>query len=161
MADEEKAPELVIVQSMAEIHGIDNDSPPPTPGLSQSPGLREVPNSKAPAMADGTMVSHVFGPGQAAVDPIAAGLDVAHKPLTRNENRVITQTGEMAAGPRPSTYIEKGQPVQQAGPADQTHIPAPADADAAKEPGPTGATTETMPAASAAPAQPALPAPTE
>ncbi len=133
-----------VVPTAAEIHGVGNDSPPPRPGFSQSPGLREVPNSMVPAMADGTMVPHVYGPGQAAVDPIAAGLDWQHKPLTRAENRVITQTGEDAAGPRPSTYAGKGE-VQQAGPADHANVPAASDESASKVPGPTGATTETAP----------------
>lgn len=141
--EDDKPSDAPVVQSAAELHNIGNDSPAPTPGLSQSPGLREVPNSQAPSMADGTMVSHVYGPGQAAVDPIAAGLDTRHNPLTRAENRVITQTGEFAAGPRPSTYAHTGADVQQAAPADFKEVSAPADTDAAKEPGPTGATTET------------------
>jgi hypothetical protein len=162
MSDEQNTTDAPVIQTAAEVHGIGNDSPPPTPGLSQSPGLREVPNSQVPAMADGTMISHVFGPGQAAVDPIAAGLDTKHQPLTRNENRVITQTGEFAAGPRPSTYVGKGVDVPQAGPADHSEVPAPADSAAAHEPGPTGATSETGSSGAAPkpePERPALPAP--
>lgn len=129
----------------AEQHDIGNDSPPPTPGLSYSPGLREVPNSKVPAKADGTMMSHVYGPGQAAVDPIAAGLDVEHVPLTRNESRVITQTGTDGAGPRPATYAEKPGVIPQSTPGDGALVKAPSEDAANAEPGPTGASAETAP----------------
>ena len=123
----------------------------PTPGLTQSPGLREVPNSQVPAMADGTMVSHVMGPGQAPVDPIAAGLDTGHNPQTRAENRVVTQTGVIAAGPRPSTYVEKGALVAQAAPADGAHVQAPADVEAEASPGPNSVAAPTPAPAPAAP----------
>jgi hypothetical protein len=107
-----------------------------TPGLSHSPGLMEVPDSKVPGMADGTMISHVYGPGQTPVDPIAAGLDTGFNPASRAENRSITQTGELAAGPRPSTYAQHGGHVPQAGPSDGSEVKPPSDADAAKAPGP-------------------------
>ncbi|WP_424139893.1 hypothetical protein [Roseomonas chloroacetimidivorans] len=115
-------------------------------GLSVTPGLQEVPDSFAPATASGDPVPHVYGPQQAAVDPVAAGLDTGHSPLTRAENRVITRTGELGAGPRPATYVEKGQEVQQAAPADGANVPAPLDADAEKVPGPSGAAAEQEPA---------------
>ena len=105
-----------------------------TPGLSQSPGLMCVPNSRVPGLAGGGMVSHVFGPQQNAADPIAAGLDTRHDPMTRAENRVVTQTGELGAGPRPATYAGHGY-VQQAGPSDGALVASP------REPGvghPTG-----------------------
>ena len=107
-------------------------------GLSHSAGLRQVPNSTAPSTATGEPVSHVFGPGQNPVDPVAAGLDTRAMLQTRQENRVVTRTGEAAAGPRPFTYIEKTGPEQvpQAAPADGAHVPAPADAVADASPGP-------------------------
>ena len=126
-------------QTAAQIAGMSGPEGTPTPGLSQSPGLREVPDSKVPALAGGGMVSHVQGPGQAAVDPIAAGLDTGFSPQTRAENRAITQTGELAAGPRPTTYAQVGgDAVPQAGPADGATVPAKSDADAAQAPGPNG-----------------------
>lgn len=143
MADEDKQDDKPQTDTLvspftsgAETHAIGNDSPAPTPGLSISPGLQPVPNSQAPALADDTLVSHVMGPGQAAVDPVAAGLDTQHVPLTRNDNRVVTQTGELAAGPRPATYAEKGADVPQAGPSDGTTVAPVSDAEAAKAPGP-------------------------
>jgi hypothetical protein len=70
----------------------DPDAPEPIPGLTQSPGLVEIPGSTVP----GATHNHVVGPGQAPVDPIAAGLDTAHVPASRNEERVTTDatTGE-------------------------------------------------------------------
>ena len=59
-------------------------------------------------------MAHVFGPGQSAVDPIAAGLDPNYRPLTRAENRMITRT-------------DTGETE-----------PARPDAEAAQQPGPTG-----------------------
>jgi hypothetical protein len=96
----------------------------PTPGLSQAPGLRELPNSTVPGLPGGATVSHVAGPTQAPVDPIAAGLDIDYHPMSTAENRVITQTGTVGAGARPSTYV--GQ-VAQAGAADHANVPAPSD----------------------------------
>jgi hypothetical protein len=108
-----------------------------TPGLTQAPGLRELPDSKVPGLAGGGEVSHVFGPGQTPVDPIAAGLDLGYNPLTRSEDRLITQTGTIGAGARPSTYLDKGgKPIPQAGPSDHANVPAPSDAVAADSPGP-------------------------
>lgn len=112
----------------------------PTAGLSQSPGLRELPDSQVPGLAGGGMVSHVFGPGQSPVDPIAAGLDTGYNPLTRAENRVITQTGTLGAGARPSTYAHiGGEPVPQAGPSDHANVPAVSDEEAGRAPGPNSA----------------------
>ena len=107
-------------------------------GLSHSPGLRPVPNSTAPATATGEPVAHVYGPGQNPVDPVAAGLDTSAVLQTRAENRVVTNTGADAAGPRPHTYIEKTGPdqVPQAAPADNQLVPAPSEAVADAAPGP-------------------------
>ena len=108
----------------------------PIPGLSFSPGLRELPNSQVPGLGNGGMVSHVFGPGQAPVDPIAAGLDTQYNPLTRAENRMITQTGVIGAGPRPMTYAGKPGDIAQAGPADHRVVKAASDIEAGRAPGP-------------------------
>jgi hypothetical protein len=107
-------------------------------GLSVTPGLQEVPGSMAPATALGEPVAHVFGPQQAACDPIAAGIDTRAHPITRAENRAVTRTGETASGPRPSTYAEKGAEVQ-APVSDGSTVPAPSDADASAAPGPSSA----------------------
>lgn len=105
-------------------------------GLSVTPGLVEVPGSYAPSMADGSRVAHVMGPQQAAVDPIAAGLDLRARPLTRNENRVVTQTGELGSGARPATYLEKGAADDQRPVSDHTHVAMPVDSVAGQAPGP-------------------------
>lgn len=105
-------------------------------GLSVTPGLREVPDSKAPAMADGSAVSHVMGPQQSAVDPIAAGLDLSADSVTRNEGRIITQTGTLGSGSRPATYAEKGLDEPKGTPDDHSEVPAPSDAEADLAPGP-------------------------
>ena len=125
-------------------------------GLTVHMGLKEVPNSQVPGLANGEMVSHVFGPGQNPVDPVAAGLDMrvigAEVP---GDTRVTTRTGEVAAGPRPFTYIEKTGPqmVPQAGPSDGEHVPSSA--------APQGASDDGIKAAQTAePVKfPALPAP--
>ena len=83
------------VQTAEAKFGIRDAGSRPTQGLSQSPGLREIANSQVPR-AD---YNHVHGPQQAPADPIAAGLDVAHHPLTRAENRAVTLTGEDGSGP--------------------------------------------------------------
>lgn len=129
-------------QTAAEVLGMEQQGEPPTPGLSQAAGLREVPNSVVPGTARGD-ISHVYGPGQAAVDPVAAGLDTNSSPPGRAENRAITQTGEAAAGPRPHTYIEKTGPekVPQSAPADGKLVKPPTEEEAAKAIGPTGGTT--------------------
>ena len=92
----------------------------PDPRLSQSPGLVKLKDSEVPGLGNGGMISHVMGPGQAPVDPVAAGLDTGYDPGTKAGQRAMTQTGTLGAGPRPSTYAEKpdGQAVQQAAPAD-------------------------------------------
>ena len=128
-------------------------SSPPKPGLSFSPGLQPVPGSTAPATASGEPVPHVFGPLQTAVDPLAAGIDTEQNPATRAENRVITRTGEAAAGPRPVTYAEKSQDVPQAAPADGANVAAPPDAASDAVPGPSSAPT-TSTAVVPAPAAP-------
>lgn len=110
--------------------GIGNDSPPPRPGMSISPGLQVVENSPVP----GTDRSHVIGPQQAAADPVLAGLDTSHVPMTRQENRVITRT-------------------------DGTSVPALPDSASAALPGPAGVTAPPAEnaAALAAPATPTAP----
>ena len=130
-----------IVRSTAEDHPLvqeRKDQPAPTPGLSQSPGLVPVPDSHAPATASGEAVAHVFGPQQAACDPVAAGLDTRHDPLTRAENRMINRTGEIGSGNHPSTYVEKGKDLPVAV-SDGSLVPAAPDSEAGKNPGPTGA----------------------
>jgi hypothetical protein len=49
-----------------------------TLGLSQSPGLVPIEGSKVRGLLGATVVNHVQGPGQAPVDPVAAGLDTAN-----------------------------------------------------------------------------------
>jgi hypothetical protein len=88
MPDEAEKPYV----TAAEMLGIEPDKTPPTPGMSITPGLREVPNSPVP----NSDRVHVMGPQQAACDPLLAGLDTQHKPMTRAENRAITNIdGEM------------------------------------------------------------------
>lgn len=109
----------------------------PTPGLSFAAELRELENSQVPGLAGGGMVSHVVGPGQAPVDPIAAGLDTNFRPVVRDAARMITHTGTIGAGARPSTYAHTGNlEVPQAAPADGEHEPAVPSEEAAKSPGP-------------------------
>ena len=115
-----------LFQTAAEATGMKAPTTLPTPGLSQSPGLEKIEGSTVPGLAHGGTINHVKGPQQAPVDPIAAGLDLGHNPQTRNENRAVTQTGEIAAGTRPSTY---GHPasVPQAAPADGSLVAGPDD----------------------------------
>ncbi len=85
----------------AEAHGIEDRTTDHTDGtfhqgLSFTPGLTEVANSKVP----GAEHSHVHGPQQAAVDPVAAGLVTTRSPATAAESRVIDRTGEIGSGPR-------------------------------------------------------------
>lgn len=96
-------------------------------GLSYTPNLQEVPDSKVPFAEH----SHVFGPQQAACDPVAAGLDTSYAGLSRSENRVINRTGEAASGPR---TLLLDHPA-----ADGSLVRAPSDEDAAKVAGPTSA----------------------
>ena len=71
-------------QTAAEIGGIaEQVAAKPKPGLSFTPGLQELPGSQAPSTAKGEPVSHVYGPQQAPVDPVAAGLDTQQVPLSR------------------------------------------------------------------------------
>ena len=105
-------------------------------GLSVTVGLREIPDSVAPAMSDGTKVSHVMGPQQAPCDPIAAGLDLEAHPLSRAENRMITRTGVIGSGNRPATYVEKGDFKNGDVVSDESVVPAPMDEEAAGSPGP-------------------------
>lgn len=128
-----------LVETAAQRHGF-NIERGRTPGMTQVSGLVEVENSPCPAYADGTVVSHVMAPGQMAVDPVAAGIDTKHVPLTRAENRVITRTGQDGSGNLPSTY------AQHEGPntsdkilkpvTDHSEVVAPEEAIAAAAPGP-------------------------
>ncbi|NPD67293.1 hypothetical protein HN018_06860 [Lichenicola cladoniae] len=96
-------------------------------GKSFTPGLTEVPDSKVP----GAEHSHVHGPQQAAVDPVAAGLETEHSPTTINENRVVNRTGEIGSGPHtPGTTpaVSDGSPV--VAPEDDKH---PVGGDPAEE----------------------------
>ena len=95
----------------AEALGIGRDQPAPTPGLSVTTDLVEVPDSPVP----GAGHSHVMGPQQAAADPVLAGLDTQHNPLSRAENRAITKPDGETVAP-------------------------PSDREAQNTPGPTGAT---------------------
>ena len=95
-----------------------------------------MPDSSAPATAAGDAVAHVFGPQQAACDPVAAGLDTKHNPMTRAENRMISQTGTLASGNRPTTYVEKGQDMPQAV-SDHSLVPAKTDEESGEAPGPS------------------------
>ena len=100
MADSPAEPTL----STAAIDlGIKNDSPAPRPGLSVTPGLRPVENSPVP----GTDRTHVLGPQQAACDPVLAGLDMQHEPLTRQENRAITRTDGTTVAALPDSESDK------------------------------------------------------
>ncbi len=100
MPDDEKPdPASQPYQTAAEAHGITERveggvSAGHHDGLSHTPGLSEVPDSKVPFAEH----SHVHGPQQAAVDPVAAGLDTRHLPFNRAENRVIDRTGEIGSG---------------------------------------------------------------
>lgn len=98
MPDKDKPAEPEF-KTAAEVYGVGRDQPPPIAGLSQSPGLRALEDSPVP----GTLRSHVIGPGQAAADPVLAGLDTAHNPLTRAEDRVITRTDGSMVVPPPDT----------------------------------------------------------
>lgn len=118
--------DMPLYRTAAEVAGLKAPSTTATPGLSQSPGLYEIEGSEVPGLPGGGMVRHVMGPGQAPVDPIAAGLDMGHNPQTRNENRVISQTGTIGSGNRPSTYAEKGHDPAPL-PADHSLVAAPAD----------------------------------
>ena len=121
-------------KTAAEEAGITPPEGVPDPRLSQAPGLVELKDSQVPALGNGGMVSHVQGPGQAPVDPIAAGLDTGYSPPSKNELRATTLTGTVGAGPRPSTYAEKpdGQAVQQAAPATGETVKPPSNQEVAQ-----------------------------
>ena len=133
MADKKPAPDKAPAAqapfaTAAEQLGMDQPQGVPDPRLSQSPGLVVVKDSQVPGLGNGGMISHVEGPGQAPVDPVAAGLDTGYDPGIRHAQRAVTQTGTIGAGNRPSTYAEKpdGSAVQQAAPATmQTTQPQP------------------------------------
>ena len=99
MPDDEKKADEPPFRTAAEVYGVTRDQPDPTPGLSQSPGLRTIENSPVP----NTDRSHVLGPQQSAVDPVLAGLDLAHNPMTRAEARVITRADGAMVVPPPDT----------------------------------------------------------
>jgi hypothetical protein len=107
-----------------------------TEGLSFAHGLRELANSKVPGLPGGVVVSHVYGPGQTPCDPIAAGLDVNYSPLSAAENRLITLTGTLASGPRPSTYVQAGGTAPPGPVSDHSTVAAPRDLVVEASPGP-------------------------
>jgi hypothetical protein len=116
-------------RTAADIAGVTTQGPELQPddarsGLSLAVGLEEIEGSEVPPGPGGEAYRHVRGPTQMPVDPHAAGLDtrfVGQQP----DPRVMTQTGEIAAGPRPYTYIERTGPrmTQQAAPADNRQVP--------------------------------------
>ena len=138
-------------RTAAEVLGIKGPEGERDPRLSQSPNLQRIEGSEVPGYGDGRMVHHVMGPGQAPVDPIAAGLDMGYNPKVRHDLRAPSLTGEDGAGLRPSTYAEKvgGQDVQQA--SDGSH-------DLVKPPVPAAAAQPDKPAAQAASAPAVAPA---
>lgn len=158
-----------IYRTLAELHDVpaynvaaSND------GLSKVPGLREVPNSTVPADATGKPIAHVVGPQQNPVDPVAAGISTAVIPVSRQENRVITQTGADVAGPRPHTYVQHTgldrDKVPQAGPADYNHVPAQTDYERAQQVQggkPLGQVSQGKPVEQNAKAAPPQPGPTK
>lgn len=106
MPDDDKP----LYTTAADALGMRQDGKAPTPGMSYTPGLREVADSRVPNASH----SHVIGPQQAACDPVLAGLDTEYRPMTRAENRGITRIDGQLVAP-------------------------PADAESDKLPGPTGA----------------------
>jgi hypothetical protein len=89
-------------KTAAEVMNIGTDQGVVDPRLTQAPGLRDVPDSKVPGMSH----SHVMGPGQAAVDPLAAGLDMGARPLSAAENRAITTADGITAPAPPDSFAE-------------------------------------------------------
>lgn len=147
MADEHKQDEPAF-RVASEVYDIGKDRGTPTPGLSQSPGLRSLDGSPVP----GANRSHVVGPQQSAVDPVLAGLDTGYDPLTRAENRVITRMadGAMVVPPPDRESEALPGPSSTSAPAAET-----AQAEAAKVT-PTTILTPATPAPSTpAPSTPA------
>jgi hypothetical protein len=66
-------------------------------------------------------------------------METQHGPLTRAENRVITQTGTLASGNQPSTYAEKGVEEPTGAVSDLTDVQAPTDEASTQVPGPSSA----------------------
>jgi hypothetical protein len=96
------------VTTAAEEAGIeDRIVPLPITGRSLSPGLTHLQDSKVP----GHDRHHVHGPQQAAVDPVAAGLETDHIPASAAENRVITRTGVIGSGNPESDAVSDGSHV--------------------------------------------------
>lgn len=89
---DDTAPPDVPFRTATDVFDVRRDQPAPQPGMSLSPGLRPLENSRVPNVDR----SHVVGPQQSAVDPVLAGLDTAHNPLTRAEDRVITRMSDGA-----------------------------------------------------------------
>lgn len=91
-------------------------------GLTKVFGLQEVANSDVPSGPGKT--THVFGPGQNVVDPVAAGLDTRLVGVAPPARTVMTQTGEVGSGNRPFTYVEHTGPemLKQSAPADGKHV---------------------------------------
>jgi len=127
-------------------------------GLTVVRGLQHIEGSTAPSRLDGKPMHHVMGPGQNPVDAVAAGLDtryIGHS--LQGDGRVVTQTGEIGAGPRPFTYVEKTGPdmVQQAAPADGATVAAPPPAPPLAQPVANAAAQAPKPASAPPPAVPA------
>jgi len=93
-------------------------------GLSQAVGLQWVPDSELPPGPGGEVHSHVHGPTQMPADWAAAGLDIRSM-RQQPPARVMTRTGETAAGPRPYTHVERTGPrmTPQAAPPDNQQVP--------------------------------------
>ena len=139
-------PDAPAFVTAAEKFGIGTDQGAIDPRLSQAPGLREVPNSRVPFGEH----SHVMGPGQAAVDPYAAGLDVNAKPLSYAENRAVTTADGITKPAIPDAVAEQ-TPGPTGGATGEEPAPAQVDA-AATKPGPVTLVDQDGPA----PARPGL-----
>jgi hypothetical protein len=115
----------------------------PSPGKSYSPGLKNIEGSTVPGHADGTLINHVHGPGQAPADPIAAGLDTSLIGKEPAPERTVINTGTLASGNLPATYAQHGGEVNPPNSAPVVTAPAaPAPATAAT----SSATTTAVPA---------------
>ena len=139
-------PDAPAFVTAAEKFGIGTEQGAIDPRLSQAPGLREVPNSRVP-FGDH---SHVMGPGQAAVDPYAAGLDVHAKPLSYAENRAVTKADGVTQ-PAIADALAEQAPGPTGGVTGGEPVPAQVDA-AATKPGPVTLVDQDGPA----PARPGL-----
>ncbi len=145
--DDQNKPAEPAYRTAAEVFGVGGDRGSPTPGLSQSPGLRDLVDSPVP----GANRSHVIGPQQSAVDPVLAGLDTGYKPMTRAEDRVITRAADGVMVVPPADSASDALP----GP---SGVSAPAAANAPEEAAkvtPTAVLTVAQPSTLTLPADPA------